>query len=304
MISSNTHGLEKNNLPKIGVLLYTYNRIDDVRINMEIIRNVWQKYELFKDVAVVHSFNGEKEWWPEKYLENELIFTGNTGHFTGAEMLINEGIKTFATKYPNVDYVIILASDTWLVFPEYLEKNIMIMKKENKYITTCAWGTKQDSDVFKTGMSIDFNILDIRWANKNNLFPILYGEFLNKYSEILSYQDELIYLERVFALRFKQAIIKSSVISSENLINEISYKRINQTKEREPVHINYKKWLKKPYLVRRMYWKKLGLITHHEPIPKQKALKEWNLNLGKHGQYFLNAKDLSYYNEGFIKTKQ
>ena len=38
---------------KIGVLLYTYNRVNDVRINMEIIRNVWGKIELLKEVVIL-----------------------------------------------------------------------------------------------------------------------------------------------------------------------------------------------------------------------------------------------------------
>lgn len=295
---NNNHGPEKNNLPKIGVILYTYDRIDDARINMEIIRHVWGKCDLLKDVVITHAFNGKKEWWPEKYLEDELVYADNPGHFTGAEILINEGIKTLANKRPEIDYVIILAADTWLVLPEYIERNITIMQKENKYITTCAWGKKNDSDVFKTGMALDFNILDAKWANKNNLFPIHYGDFLNKYSEIFSYKNELIYLERVFALRFKQAIIRSTNIPSENLIDEKARKRVNQIIEREPVNIEYKKWFKEPHLERRMYWKKIGLLTHHEPAPKQKALKERNLNLGKYGQRFLIAKDLDYYNKG------
>src|SRR3989338_6988898 len=93
---------------KIGVLIYTYNRTDDARINMEIIRNTWQKSEMLKDVVIVHAFNGEKEWWPEEYLEDELLYLPNPGHYAGAALLIDEGIKTFQNKFQDVDYVIIL----------------------------------------------------------------------------------------------------------------------------------------------------------------------------------------------------
>src|SRR3989338_8234397 len=92
--------------PKVGVLMYTYNRTDDAFINMEIIRNTWKESEVLKDVVIVHSFNGEKEWWPGKYLEDELLYLENPGHFAGAELLINEGVKTFQTKHLDVDYVI------------------------------------------------------------------------------------------------------------------------------------------------------------------------------------------------------
>ncbi len=35
-----------NFVKKIGVLIYTYNRTDDARINMEIIRNEWSRFEI------------------------------------------------------------------------------------------------------------------------------------------------------------------------------------------------------------------------------------------------------------------
>lgn len=30
----------------LGILIYTYNRVDDAKINMEIIRNIWAKPKL------------------------------------------------------------------------------------------------------------------------------------------------------------------------------------------------------------------------------------------------------------------
>lgn len=32
-------------MDKVGVLIYTYNRVDDAKINMELIREVWEKKE-------------------------------------------------------------------------------------------------------------------------------------------------------------------------------------------------------------------------------------------------------------------
>ena len=51
-----------------------------------------------------------------------------------------------------------------------------------------------------------------------------------------------------------------------------------------------------------MYFSKIGLITHHDPVPKQKVLKKWKLLLGEYGQKFLNVKDLTYYNRGLDKN--
>ena len=285
---------------KIGVLMYTYNRTDDARINMEIIRNVWSKNELLKDVTIVHSFNGEKEWWPEKYLEDELLYLENPGHFEGAELLINEGIKTFQEKYSQLDYVIILASDTWLVLPEYVENIIFSMKKNIKYMATCPWGNKEKNNMWNIGVALDFNIIDLKWATKYNLFPIRYKEFVDKYSEIFFYSDQMIYPERVLALRFKQSILKSVDVPSEQMLSKVATSYVHRMTEREPVHDEKTLFgIKKG---RKMYWKNIGLITHHEPVSKQKVLKQWKIKLGKYGNNFLESKDLSNFNNGVTKT--
>jgi hypothetical protein len=285
---------------KIGVLLYTYNRTDDARINMEIIRNVWSKNELLKNVIIIHSYNGEKSWWPEKYLEDELLYLENPGHFTGAELLLNEGVKCFSEKYPDVDYVIILASDTWLIKPEYLEKIVTLMQKEEKYLATCPWGTVEKDNMWKIGMALDFNIFNFKWATQYGLFPIRFSEYVEKYSEVFYYQNENVYPERVFALRFKQAILKSVEIPSENLLGSIAGEYVYRMTEREPIHDEKKLFgIKKG---RKMYWPQIGLLTHHEPELKRDILKKVKLALGEHASRLISSSDLSYYNNGIKKT--
>ncbi len=289
---------------KIGVLIYTYNRTDDARINMEIIREVWRKSDFLKDVVIVHSFNGEKEWWPEKYLEDELLHLGNPGHFEGAEILINEGVKCFSEKYPDVDYVIVLASDTWLVKPEYIEKIISEMRKEEKYLATSVWGTKKLTNIWVRGSALDFNIFDLKWAIRSNFLPLRFKEFKDKFEELFFYNDHTIYPENVFIVRFKQAIARSVKVVSDNILKPVAESHIYRMVDREPVHTNSEENLifKNGGWKRAMYVSKMGLITHHDPIPKQKILKEWKVTLGEHGNKFLHAKDLSYYNRGLDKN--
>ena len=289
---------------KIGVLLYTYNRTDDARINMEIIRNVWKKNEFLKDVVIVHSFNGDKEWWPEKYLEDELLRLENPGHFEGAEILINEGVKCFSEKYSNVDYVIVVASDTWLVKPEYIEKIVSEMKKEEKYLATSVWGTQKLTNIWVRGSALDFNIFDLKWAKQSNLFPLNFKEFKDKYEELFFYNDHMVYLENLFMVRFKQSIKRSIKIPSDNILKSIAESYVYRMIDREPVHTNSEENIifKSGGWKRKMYVPKMGLVTHHDPIPKQKILKKWKLKLGEYGNKFLNTKDLSYYNRGIDKN--
>jgi hypothetical protein len=285
---------------KIGVLLYTYNRTDDARINMEIIRNVWKQEPELSDVTIVHAYNGEKEWWPEKYLEDELLYLPNPGHFKGAEILLDAGMRCFAEKYPDIEHVIILAPDTWLLKPKYAADILAAMKKDEKLLATCPWGNPEKDNMWNIGMAIDFAIVNAPWAMRHGLFPIRFTEFVEKYSEIFLYRDEIIYLERVFALRFKEAVLKSVKVPSENLIRKIAEQYVYRMREREPVHDVKTFWgIKRG---RKMFWPKIGLVTYHEPDLKRILLKKNNLPLGLAGKQLLESLDLNYFNKGVRKT--
>ena len=287
---------------KLGVLLYTFNRVDDARINLEIIRNTWKRIPLLREVTVVHAFNGKTEWWPDMYLEDELCRTDNPGHFAGAELLLNSGMEVFTDKYPDVTHVLILAADTWCVRPEYIERIVQEMRTSGAYLATSAWGNAEDTDMFKIGMSLDFSMLDMNFVRKSHLFPLRYQDFVEKYSELLSYQGSTVFLERLFALRFKQAVTELELIPSENLTEKIAQAHIYRLLEREPVHYKSKKLFEKPKGKRTMHWPRLGLITHHDPKEKQRALRPYNVSLGEHGKKFLAARDLNYFNSGLTKT--
>lgn len=286
---------------KIGVLLYTYNRVDDAKINMEIIRSLWSRNSFLKDMVIVHAYNGQKEWWPEKYLEDELLCLDNPGHFAGAELLINEGFACFKKKYPDITHIVLLAPDTWLLEPEYLERIISSMVKEGKYLATCPWGTKEKNSMWQIGLALDFAVIDFKWADTYQLFPIRYTEFRDRYSEIFDYKNEIIYLERVFALRFKQALARSTVLPSENLSIRVAEQHVFRMIEREPVHTE-KTWYGRKK-GRRMYFPKIGLITHHDPVEKRKIFRKYVTSLGKYADAYLHSEDLSYYNNGFRKTE-
>ncbi len=293
---------EKDTTPiKVGVLMYTYNRTDDARINMEIIRNEWKKVSLLKEVVIVHCFNGDSSWWPKAYLENDLCHTKNPGHFEGAELLINTGMRIFSKKHPEVTHVVILASDTWCVKPDYVAQVVTAMHSEKAYLATSAWGSKKDPNMFKVGMSLDFSLVDLGFAKTYKMFPLRYGEFVEKYGEVFSYLGSPVYLERLFALRFKQAVSRSVRVPSENLTEKVAYAHIHHMREREPIHHDALK-AKKRIGVRDMYWPAIGLITHHDPIEKQKVLQKWSVDLGEHGRRFLEAVDLEYFNSGVTKT--
>jgi hypothetical protein len=283
---------------RVGVLLYTYDRVDDARINMELIRRHWSSCDLLKDVVIVHAYNGREAWWPHPYLEDTLRRAENPGHFKGAELLINAGMETFMERYPFVTHVVILAADTWCLDPAYVSKVVRSMAEGSRYLATCAWGSKSQPDLFTVGMALDFAIVDAAFARATSFFPLRYQDFIDRYGEVLMYLGTMPYLERVFALRFRQAVMRAVPIPSESLIEQVAYEHLYHMKEREPVHYEARRRAFEWVARRRMSWHAIGLLTEHDPAKKRRVLKRRSPVLGPYGRAFLAHADVSAYNSG------
>ncbi len=50
-----------------------------------------------------------------------------------------------------------------------------------------------------------------------------------------------------------------------------------------------------------MFWSKIGLLSHHEPLPKKNILKKYKIKGGKYMNFLKNRKNLDYYNLGVRK---
>jgi|HubBroStandDraft_5_1064220.scaffolds.fasta_scaffold140868_1 hypothetical protein len=281
----------------IGVLIYTYNRTDDALINMEIVRNIWARKSGLECITLIHAFDGDHAWWPLPYLEDELIRLTNPGHYEGAALLLDHGLTAFVDRHPDIQYVVVIAADTWCLNPSYIVSVIDSMRGDNKYLATCAWGTAREAQILQVGAAADFFVVDIRWASKHRFVPLRYAEFKEKYGELILYRNELVTVERLIALRFTQAISRSEVIPSDNLLVPIAYKHIYRMKEREPIHV-----IERGQWRRLLYNNKLGLLGHHDPNEKRRACEGWNLELGQYGRKFFAATTLDWYNRGVVKT--
>jgi len=278
----------------LGFLIYTYNRVDDARINMEIIKNIWQKSKLFSSIKIVHSYNGKKEWYAKKYLEDVLIRLKNPGHYQGAAELIDIGIKKFIESYKYVDYVIVVSSDTWCVKPQYVYSVLEKIKKNDLYLATCAWGLPNRNNIADVGMAIDFFIINLAWAKKYKMFPINYGSFYKKYSDLLLYQwGGNVLLEKLILARYLKASHNQN--KKDVVLKYWAFSKMFILKDREPVHSHINK---DGFWIRKMYWPKMGLLTHHDPEQKKILLQKLNINQGKYIKKLISSNNLNYYNKG------
>lgn len=254
---------------KLGVLIYTYDRIEDAKTNMDIVRKLWQKSETFSDIKIVHAYNGKKEWYPKKHIENDLVRLKNPGHFQGAAELIDAGIKKFTAKYADLDYVFVLAADTWLVKLSYVENIIRDMKKKELYLSTCAWGLPDRNDIFEVGMAVDLFVVDFAWAKKYKMFPIDYKGFRKRYGDLLLYlKGWNLMLEKLLITRYLQAIFRH--FNDNNQLKHCARNKIRLLSDREPVHSHVDD---SGFWIRKMHWPKMGLLTDHDFKKKKNLIK-------------------------------
>jgi len=278
---------------KLGVLIYTYDRVDDARINMEIIRHVWQRLNNFATIKIVHAFNGKKNWYQKKYLEDDLVRVKNVNHFQGAAELIDAGMSVFSKKYTNLDYIVVLAADTWLVKPDYLENIVDKLVKNALYLATCPWGFAGRNVIHDVGMATDFFVMDWQWVKNSKMFPLKYEEFHKKYGDLFLYQSGgRVMLEKLAFAKF----IKANGTQYNGMYSrDFALSKTLLLKERMPVHLNAE-WLRKHY------WPRMGLLTHHEAEPKRKILKKMNINVGKYLEKLVTSDNLDYFNPAIKKV--
>lgn len=286
--------------PKIGILIYNYNRADDVRISLEIIENIWKKSGLFSDIKTVHVFNGQEPWYPKKYLEDDLVKIENHGHFQGSSEQVDIGVETFKNKYPDRDFLIVLAADTWSVNPGYNLDLIEKMKSQEKVLATCSWSSLPEKEGrLDDGIAFDYFIFDFRWFVKEKIFPLDYKKFAEQYKDFFYYKSQTILVEALFLGKFVKAIHKLTGNDSE--LRSVAVSKIYRMKEREPIHLSIDEqgnWK------RRMYFPEIGLLTHHDPNEKKRIVDELNLDVGEYCRKLRNSDDLSYYNNGFVSYQR
>jgi hypothetical protein len=224
-----------------------------------------------------------------------LIRRQNPGHFPGAAELIDAGILAFHATYPSFRYLVVMAADTWCLKPEYVVSIVRAMQKSNKPLATCSWGLPAKFKETAVGLATDLFVVDVPWAIRFKLFPLRYHEFWSQYHELISYlcPGGNISVERLARARFHDA----SLVQHRNNVRrkELAETSIHVLTERMPVHVSKNA---KGYWIRRFYWPKIGLVTYHQPRPKQRILRRAKGLSGANIQRLLKAKDFTYYNQG------
>jgi hypothetical protein len=116
-------------MKRVCVLIRVFNRVEDLRYCIDIIRDTWKLHDYY--ILVV--FNGGEEGYyiPEQTLQQiNLLLTleNNIGHFSGNSQLLLEGLPHIPD---DCEYTLILEADTWLYGDVLIEKYINKLKQQN-----------------------------------------------------------------------------------------------------------------------------------------------------------------------------
>lgn len=278
--------------PDLGIVIYTHERTSDARINMEILRSLWRDSGLFGKICIIHVYNGERAWWPKKYLEDVLIRRSNPGHFQGAAEMIDAGVAALHSRYPKLRYGVILAADTWCVKPQYARSVVDRMAAQKKVMATCPWGLPRKNNMFEVGLATDFLFIDLWWAKRYRLFPLDWQKFGSRHGELLLYlRGANVSVEKLLVTR----LLQSSFREQPNTVRRrtIAAHRILRLTEREPVHRGKDK---EGFWKRRFVWQHIGLLTSHRPAEKAKLLRQNSTIRGSEFRKLISRKDFIHYN--------
>lgn len=162
---------------KIAVLIRVYDRVEDLKYNLQIIRETWTKYD-YHIIVVSNGYPSGYEIDPKSVhlIDNFVSLEQNAGHKKGNSQLLIEGVKYIPAE---CDYTIILEADTWICGDKIMERYIDSMEKTPKVVWSSAdWYDKDYA------LATDFAIIKTFFIKKN---PRLFDFDLYPESYIANY---------------------------------------------------------------------------------------------------------------------
>lgn len=122
---------------KVCVLIRVYDRIEDLELNLDIIKKTWR----LNDYYIIVSSNGKSHGFSlsdKVYAHSDRIIEleYNAGHLKGNSQLLMEGVKCI----PNdCQFTVLLEADNWLFTDELISKYISENKKQGAVWASARW---------------------------------------------------------------------------------------------------------------------------------------------------------------------
>lgn len=291
----------------IAALITTYDRVDDARANIEIIRSSWGSPAGFPDVVIVHAFNGSPDWYPGPKNEDLLITVPPVrSHFTGAAELIDYGLAAVSREFPAVRYVVCLSADCWIYDPRWLCQTVDGMQTAQHRLAAASWEISESIHGLRrhghpgllpgAGLSTDFFVLDLPWAAQFEMIPLRFEAFLRDHEALLNYFQEIPLLERYFEGKFLAAVRNQLLDAggrkdpwgSEGPRQARQALRLLEERRIDPSGLNFPS--------HKGHWPELGLITAEDPHAKRSMVLQSDSLNGPTIARLRSESDTSWFN--------
>ncbi|EGK02703.1 hypothetical protein [Dysgonomonas gadei] len=155
---------------KLAVLIRVYDRIEDLKYNLQIISDTWKE----NDYYIIVVSNGKKNGYnilPESipHINKLVILEENAGHRKGNSQLLMEGAKYIPA---DCEYTLILEADTWVYGDSIQSKYTKLLSEK----TDAVWASADWYDKYYA-LATDFAIIETKYIKDNpgifdfELFP-------------------------------------------------------------------------------------------------------------------------------------
>lgn len=288
--------------PRIGVALTTYDRVDDARCCLEVLRSRWQPGP-FPDLVIVHAYNGRERWYTAKLEDRLLTLAPSKSHYRGAAALLDAALQELANH--GVHYAVAMTGDTWAYRPEWVAQVIAEMASNGFRLAAARWlisptahGLARTSDpqlLPNDGLSTDFFVVDLPWAVSHGLLPLRYDSFLEQHADLLNYLQEMPFLERFLAGKYLGAVRDELALGSgkdpwgsagprhaRRLLRLLHERPIDPAGQTAPAHQGH--------------WPDIGLLTSHDVEAKRDVARAHSRLVGPTLDRLRASHDLSWYN--------
>jgi len=125
---------------KIAVLIRVYDRIEDLKYNLQIISDTWKNNDYYI-IVVSNGKNNGFDILPESLplIDKLVILEENAGHRKGNSQLLMEGIKYIPDE---CNYTLILEADTWMFGDNIISKYTGYLNKSAAVWASADWYDK------------------------------------------------------------------------------------------------------------------------------------------------------------------
>lgn len=179
---------------KIASVIITYNRIDEAKAQIDIIKKLWQP--MFSAVDIYHEYNGKKDWYPRKYKEDFLYRHATMSHFDGAKHMINQGIKHVLKSGKKYDYIVVTSADVWFYNPTKFKEVVLRCHRKQAQLATSLW--------YGVILSTEFFIITPNLAKR--VFPLHFSQIIKKLKPSGWTHFNIPVLESIFTLQVMRVL--------------------------------------------------------------------------------------------------